>query len=253
MAVKHMSAVAVVLLLTVLALGDDKPKAKTPPPETPKKRWLADPLAPAGVKKLVEDLPSLKNQYLKSLDDKVTAVKAKRTEITKEQHGSSEVVSGGAPFGAISRNDHSGEVEQQKRIRECDQEVLRIYREKKAAIADDLWLPPSMNLEAQAESIAKLNDVQILQIVDKDNALITTAGSVVWLSGVDTSKMTENAPFTLAQWVEVEGTKQYTNKLGAQNVVLHIEAVDIKKFLVQSDGKGDGEVGHPDPAPDPSK
>jgi hypothetical protein len=245
---KLVAASLVFLASFAVGMADDNPRPYAPLTASPKKKWIADPLAPAGVKNLVENLPSIKNLYLKSFDDRIAATKLLRSTIAKEPEKMGAVVSGGAPGGAICQVDSSANAYQRKRLRDCDSEVVRLYKFKKAAQADELWLPESMVVANQVDAVGKLDIVHIFQIIDGKNALIRTDGGLIWISEVDTSKMVADTDYSLSQWVVVKGTKQYMTVGQFHNVVIRLEAIDLKKYLIESDA-----VAVPSPSLDPSK
>jgi hypothetical protein len=84
--------------------------------------------------------------------------------------------------------------------------------------------------------------VSVFQVIDKQTAILTVQGMTgtnvlasatrqdMWITGLDTSKMTDGAGVGTLQ-IEITGNKQYDTALGATKTILAGKVFDISDYL----------------------
>ncbi len=67
---------------------------------------------------------------------------------------------------------------------------------------------------------------EVNQVVDGDSFIGRCFGKTYWVSGVDTSDLTDGSEFLLKEIIEVLGSKTYSTAAGGTNTVTHLSVTD---------------------------
>jgi hypothetical protein len=208
-------------------------------------------------KALKDQLAMLQAQNYQ-LSDTVAVLKSEIAGLRKlgKHDSGSDEISESIPPDVLAR----GESERERRIADADQEVkndLESYRKimhddtlaapdrrDQAAVAWNAvqlaknritlleslkgrFLPPIEPLEVGSVGMLS-EDLKVFQVIDKNNVIVQHGDAqMIWVAGVDTTRLTDGSPLEISQPVKVIGTKQYSTALGSTNTVFLAKLIDF--------------------------